>query len=423
MLRKRKLFAFGLFMLCGTVFLLGCGGGNSTSPGGGTTPPGTQVAVTFTGGAPLVVADQIGTGTWAAATVQSGVLNLTIPQGTTTYGIAYLCPTYQGMGPVKPEYVLYATISDPTSYSVPCFAAPTTGTVTGSVKASSIAGTTGVEVVAPRSFGQFLSSSSGSFNFSAPTGTSDIAALAINSTNNVIGVKFARSQTIPGSVSGGINLAVGDATTTQTMTVTPIPSGFNPSPALSAEYATANGTAFNVMNASSSQYSVVSSSDVVSSDYYIFSSNDSSQTQTGQNIGVLEAVSATPAPGPVTLSLPTPLAYLPPSPASLPTFTISYTGFSSANFVSYVGNMQWFTNTSTNNDVTVTATAAYQNGATTLNIPDLSSVSGFLGTPASGTNVFWYAYVYGGSYPWWTLTAPAGGNLAWTQNSGHYTAP
>jgi hypothetical protein len=64
--------------------LTGCGGGSS-SP----MATGDMVTVTFSGPAPVALADQIGTGPWSAASLQGKQLNLTVPAGTSNYAIAW----------------------------------------------------------------------------------------------------------------------------------------------------------------------------------------------------------------------------------------------------------------------------------------------------------------------------------------------
>ncbi|HXY16404.1 MAG TPA: hypothetical protein VEI26_18075, partial [Terriglobales bacterium] len=153
-----------------TLYIGGCGGGTGGSPN--PTPPseGTAVSIKFTGGGPLAVAQQTGTGTWSTASLQNGTLSLTVPQGTTNYAVAYLCPTWQGMGAVSSEYVIEATTKDATSYSLSCYVNPTVGTVTGNVNVSAIANATQFRVYGAQSFSSsVITSTSGSFSFQAPT--------------------------------------------------------------------------------------------------------------------------------------------------------------------------------------------------------------------------------------------------------------
>ena len=114
--------------------------------------------------------------------------------------------------------------------------------------------------------------------------------------------------------------------------------------------------------------------------------------------------------------------YAAPTPATFPAFTLNYTGFSNDSAVSYAANIQWIVNSTTDTGITVSATTAYQNGASTITLPDITSLSGFLPMPPSGTTVYWFAYVYGGNYQWFA-PASSNGNIAWLQNTGTYTQP
>jgi hypothetical protein len=420
---KRKQLSVCTLLLSGTLFLSACGGGSASSsnpppPG----PTGTAIAVQFTGGTPLAVAYQTGTGSWTTASLQSGFLNFTVPEGTSTYAVAYVCPTWQGMGPVSSEYILEATIKDPATFSVSCFMNPAVGTITGNVNVSAIATATQFRVYGSQfSSSSLTSGTSGAFSFQAPTGTNDIAVCAFDSSLNLVGVKMVRGQTVPGSVSGTITLSSNDAITTmQTMAASNIPPGFGTPPAGPyAEYTTSNKTTIYVSNTgiNATQYAVIPAAEAQSGDFYWFSAN----TAGGNNQHVYASQSVATS-GPITLAFPAPLASVAPTVSKFPTFTVNYTGFPGDSAVAYAGNIQWTTNSTTDTGITVTATAAYQNGATTLTIPDLTSLAGFFPAPASGANVSWFVYVYGGTYQWFA-PIPASGTLAFVQNEGTYTQP
>jgi hypothetical protein len=170
-------------------------------------------------------------------------------------------------------------------------------------------------------------------------------------------------------------------------------------------------------NTNTTQYAVVPSTEAATGDYYSFSAN-TADTATSQSI---YSFSTTTSAGPISLAMPAPLTYAAPTPAALPTFTLNYNGFSSSTAVSDSVSIQWFVN-STLYETTVTATSAYLNGATTLSVPDLTSLTGFFPSAASGTNVYWLAYVYGGTYQWYEPT-PTSGTLAAAQNNGQFTEP
>ena len=417
----KRVFSF-VALLAASFLMSACGGGNSSSGSNNNNPPpatGTAISVSFGGAAPIALAEQIGTGNWTAASLQGSTLSFTVPSGTANYAIAYLCPTWQGMGPVNSEYVIEATTADATTYTAYCIPSFTPGTISGNFDASAIPNTANVEIYAIET-SQLVSGKTGAFSFQAPKGQNDIAVVALDSSYNILGAKIVRGQTVPGTVPGTITLAASDATATQTMAATNIPAGF-PTPVAGpyAEYTTANETIFPI-STTSDAYSVIPSSEAQGGDFYSFTANDSNTNN--QSVGVTQ-VSTTA--GAVSLSFPAPLTYVAPSTtANFPTFTINYTGFSSDSSVSYVGNMQWaVTNTGPVDGITVTATPNYQNGSATLAIPDLTALSGFLPAPASGTSISWFAYVYGGNSPWFTPLGANSGTLSWGQNSGTYTQP
>jgi hypothetical protein len=57
----------------------------------------------------------------------------------------------------------------------------------------------------------------------------------------------------------------------------------------------------------------------------------------------------------------------------------------------------WPTGTTSRNIISVIATANFQNGATTLTIPDLTALSGFFAPATSGTQVSWFGDIFGGT--------------------------
>jgi hypothetical protein len=381
----------------------GCGGGSSTPP----TPTGTTVTVSFKGATPAAVAEQIGTGPWTAASPQGGQLSLTLPQGETRYAIAFVC-SFNGL--FNSESVIEVTTQDPVPTRFCGFPPPVPltlqiGAATGSVDASAIPGTSSVLIYGLLGRGS-VAGVSGAFNLQMLQGTDDIAFVALDVSLRVLAVKILRSQTVPGAVNGGqtVVLAAGDEATYQTISVTSIPPGFT-GDGPSALYATAKGTLFPVAPlffSTGSRYAVVPASEAQASDQYRFSASGlrlqpppsgcTNQFFEGQQfVGVnLSAASASA----VTLPLPAPLAYSPPTPAAFPSFDVSYTGFNGDSGVNYSIALNWGRTTGSLapfSDVNVTATAAYQNGATTLSIPDLTGLTGFLARPNSGAMVAWSA--------------------------------
>src|SRR5271157_530548 len=141
---KRALLALLTYLV---LFLGGCGGGSGSS----TTPPpppsNTNINVSFANNVfPTAVAEQINAGTWAVATVPtSNPLTITLPAGTTNYGLAYVCPP-GGPGSLNNEYVIEATIQDGTSYALTCVGDLPTGSITGTVVASAFPTVSYVEI-------------------------------------------------------------------------------------------------------------------------------------------------------------------------------------------------------------------------------------------------------------------------------------
>jgi len=399
--------------------LASCGGsGGSGGGGGGLSPSGTQIAVTFSGATPLAVANQIGSGSWTTASLQSGEVDFLVPEGTATYSLAYVCPTAQGMGPINNEVVIQATTQDATSYTLTCPSNPaSTGTASGTVDASAIPGAASVQVFGDLGYGTSVTGISGAFSATMPSGTNDIAAVAYDSSNNLLAVKILPAQTVPLS-GASIVFAAADEVSTEPITITGIPAGFNTTPAVSASYVTVNGTSFSVSNSAGTQYAVVAASDAQSGDYYSYSANDA-DVPTNQSIYVLQTTSTAAA---VALALPAPMIYAAPTPAAFPSFNVAYSGFSGSASVADSAEIEWFNPSNTLNTLTVFATSAFQNGATTISIPDLTSVTGFLPTAASGSTVYWRASVVGGSYQSF-LSTPSNASLASVITSNTFTEP
>ena len=126
--------------------------------------------------------------------------------------------------------------------------------------------------------------------------------------------------------------------------------------------------------------------------------------------------------GPVTLSFPAPWSTAGPTPASLPTFTFDYTGYAGKSGVFSEGNYSWTPANGNQNEILVSATQNYLGSATSLSVPDLSGVGGFLTPPPSGTNnVFWSEEIFQGTFP--STSSPAGGSETYVSSDGTYTVP
>jgi hypothetical protein len=112
---------------------------------GGST---TIVTYTFNGNnMPVTVATQIGTGAYTQATLTSGTLTISIPDGETNYSVAFLCPS-PTVGPfVNEEYINQASTLDGTAFSETCPPNPYLGRpATIQVNAAAIPGAEGISV-------------------------------------------------------------------------------------------------------------------------------------------------------------------------------------------------------------------------------------------------------------------------------------
>jgi len=402
--------------------LAGCGGSSSTSPS--TGPTSTTVVYTFQGEAPSAVTVQIGTGSYTPASLQSGQLSLSIPNGTTDYAIAYVCPEAAGLGDVvTAEYVIEASTTDGNSFSTTCNGVSgSTGNATGSVDTSAIAGVANVLIRGSQGFGGSVPAS-GNFSVNLLSGANDVALVAVDSSGNVRAVKILRAQTVPGTLNSGntIRFEASDQTTTQTMSISNVPSGFA-SPTASVEYITSGGTSFVLNGSATTQYPVVPAAYVQTGDFYSFQANASDTGTHSTSVGVMQNDTGG---GAATLSLPAPLSYAGPQPAALPTFDFSYSGFSGMGAVAQQAEIEWIPSTNSLYSLTVIATGNYQAGSSSITIPDLSSVAGFLPSASSGSEIYWVASVWGGTTPVFDYLSapPSSGSVSFVEQSGTFTTP
>lgn len=392
-----------------------CGGASSSGLGHGAGSTGTAITASFSGAVPVAIAEQIGTGSWVTTSLQNGQLSLSVPQGTSTYSIAYVCPGTETA--VNSENVIQATTQDATSYTVTCENSATMGSATGTVDASAIAGTAYVKIYGAQGFTISVIGTTGAFSATMPDGVNDIAAIAYDSSYNPVAVTIVRSQTVP--FSGlSIIFASTDATTSEPVAISNVPSGFSATALIDDEYFTANGTAFSLTNSADTQYAVVSSTEAQAGDYYALSALDYT-TAISQFV---YASQATPTASAIPLAFPAALAYAAPTPADLPSFDLEYSGFTGDAAIAYGADLEWYNPSNTLNEITVSSTSAYQNGTTMLAVPDLTALAGFLPSAPSGATVTWLSDVSGGTYQLFVAT-PSSGTLSAAGNRGTFVEP
>jgi hypothetical protein len=406
--------------------VVACGGGSGVAKN--TSQNGTNLTVTFANSVfPTAVAEKFGDGAWSAVAVPTtNPLTVVLPQGTTNFGFAYVCPQFTRTSPLgstqqNDESVIEADVSDGSGYTVTCGDNPPTGTVTGTYSASSLAGSTSVEIYGGQTTYILQPGNSGAVSGSLATSTKDIAVVAIDGKLDPLAIQILRSQSVPGAINGGsaVNLTTANATTVQPLAVSGVPAGFG-APNYIPYYITANGTVIPLRGVGmTSQYAALPSSMSASGDFYRF------DVFCGKGVnGSLQQVSTVQSAttgGPITLNLPTPLTVQAPVPAASPSFNLSYSGFSGEPAVYDSADIYWQI-AATNYQISVHATQAFQNGSTNVAIPDLTSIPGFLASAPSGTTVSWFVAVSGGSYFPFTST-PTSGSLSSASDSGTYIEP
>jgi hypothetical protein len=406
--------------LCGAAMTIvaGCGGSSNGGPPGCCVANPTTVTYTFPGATPTALATQIGTGAYTQASLNSGKLTLSIPSGTTDYAVAYSCPG-NGIIAGNGESVIEASVLDGTSFSRSCDSALTSGTAAVQINAAAIPGA--ATVIVGDSFFLRVQQWSGvtlTLSLQQQTGTHDVPIYVEDASGTVIAVRILRSQTIPGTLNGGntVIFAASDETVLQPITENNIPTGFSPGGTL-VVYETSDEGASLLGIGRQNQYSAIPAAAYESGDYYRFHVSANSTTTPTEEVGV-ETITSTA--GAQSFTFPAPWFYAGPTVATLPTFDFAYTGFSGMSNVSKISSLVWNQTSISPDTLTVETSANYQNGATSLTIPDLSGLTGFLAPPASGTTVIWRATVNQGS-PF--VAAPPSGTKLFVENAGTYTEP
>ena len=428
----------------GLVLAVGCGGGNGGSVGGGGGGNPTTVTFTFKGAPPTTVAAKIGSNAFTAQTLTSGTLSLSIPGGTTDFAVALNCPLLsQTVGALTittgGQAVFEATTADGTEFTTSCSSPvsnPTPGALTGSVDASAISGANTIGVAASNgtSTGEdfFLTGPSSNFNLNAPAGTNRVAVggyvysssnpYGANSVYTLAAVRNFDGVTVPGSVNGGatVELGAADAVTQQPITYKHVPGNYS-APSTFAFFLWKNGGGVWLTNGAASEYPAVPNAAAEAGDYYAFTVAAYSQLTVGE--GIVVSTSSGSA-GPQTFTFPVPWTYSGPVPAALPSFDMNYTGFTGKTGVTDAAGMSWQTGSenTTRYSYQVLASANYMNGLTTVALPDLSGMPGFLAPPASGTSAVWFAEIIQNSNGF-LQPSSGGGNASSVQNGGTFTVP
>jgi hypothetical protein len=416
--------SFCFFLLAG---LAGCGGSASCgSCGGGGSP--TIVTYTFTGNnMPVAVATQIGSGAYTQATLASGTLTISIPKGETNYSAAFLC-TAEVNPFVNIESINQASTLDGTAFSEACPPNPYLGGLaTIQVNAVAIPGAEGISV---GNYGGCASCNTLNFDYDMALGTYDVPVVVtgVEGPYIALAATILRDQTIPGALNGGAPVVFQstDEPVAQTIAYDNVPNGYSLN-GRTVVYNTAGGAfvqlELNNLGGSLTQYMAMPSGTYQSGDYYEFIVEADNASDSGSVVVTRYASSAAPQ----SFTFPAPLSYAGPAPAALPAFNFAYSGFSGMSNISQQAAIYWGVGTWPSegiaadlDSITMTATANYRNGSTAMTIPNLSSLTGFLANPPSGTTVSWTAAFNQGD-PF--LTNPPSGTAQEVSNFGSFTVP
>lgn len=414
--------------------------GNTAGSSGGTGGDPTVVTFAMTNGTPMAVAVQIGSGPFTAATPTSGQITLSLPGGTSNFAVAFVCQAPSGGGPDEyVEYVYEASTLDGTSFSEFCDSPninQATGTLTGFVDATKIPGYSSVEVEAGNydtGLG-YTDYPPLSFSFDAPSGSDRVSVLVYgfgdaygNTTDVLLGMKTYTGQTVPGALNGANNVVFGaaDEVTQQPITYSNVPSplAFNP-PTTAATYNCGISCSFSLADAAATSYPVPPAGATVSGDSYSFVSS-ALGSYSANGAFVMRRVfvdEMTNIAGPLAVTLPNPWNYAGPTPAALPTINFAYTGFMGTTGVIDRAQVSWSPSCSAFSEIQVAATANFLAGASSIAVPDLSPIAGFLNPPISSAIVNWSASTSQGNSP--PLSQPSPGWISsGVSTNGSYTVP
>ncbi len=136
----------------------------------------------------------------------------------------------------------------------------------------------------------------------------------------------------------------------------------------------------------STQYPVLPAGAVSSGDFYEFSSTSTNSAKPSE---IVNATKLSANLGAVSLTFPSPWSYAGPSPAALPSFNFSYSGFSGNDGVFDSGLLGWTTSNSFNQYLLIASSNYLQGSARPWHSLIFPNIEGFIAQPPSGTEVNW----------------------------------
>ncbi len=408
------------------VLLSGCGG--SSNGGGGCATPAscpctncggnsTTVTYTFSGSTATAVATKIGSGAWTQASLESNTLSLSIPNGTTDYSVAYVCQQFD-------ERIYLASTLDGTSIPVSCLGiSGSTGLATVQVNASAIPNAYWILIYGIESqiFAEQTTAGTQSLSGQLAAGTSDVAVMIQDRNSNVLAVKILRSQTIPGALNGGnaVVFTTSDETVETAASFANIPAGFYV-PGTLVNFISKGGLRLGISDwvGGTSTYLSMPSNAFQTGDVQLLNPEAIDSNSIYHSVSLENYATSG---GPQTFTFPAQWTYAGPTAAALPTFDYTYAGYSGLSQVTPDAVLTYTDSKSNSTDlIVVVATENYQGGATSLEIPDLSALTGFPAAPASGESVNWNADIEAGGNG---IASPYTGDVPEVSNGGKYTVP
>lgn len=315
----------------------GSGGGNGGGNGGGSGDQATTITFGFISGTPTQVAVKVGSGNYTLENPTSNKLTISVPSGTATYSVAFLCPPFQQEvnDTLELEFIQFESVQDGTTVNGQCpgqvnSTAPPMGNLTGTLDASAFLAplTIDIAISAPgyTPVAQGMPASN-SFQASGPVGADRVTiGLSDSSDGSLLAIKNFNNQTVPGVLNGGNTVTFGstDATTMQPVTFMNLPTGFS-APSTTAIAVVGGFFTLSTSPGTITQYPQFSAGVMQSGDYYSFQA--SSSLTSGAQTSTVGSFLYPTSGGPVTLSFPAPWSTAGPAPASRPTFTFDYTGY------------------------------------------------------------------------------------------------
>jgi hypothetical protein len=416
----------------GVALITGCGGGgsgdsNSSGGGGGAGGTPTQVFLSFVNGTPTTLALKIGSGTFVAQSLTSGKFSFSLPSGSTDFAVAYVCtasmfPTY--------EDIFELSTADGTSFTLPCptpYPAQTMGALSGNIDGSAIPGMNTLNLAVTNGSEGFVSgvTSGANFNLNVPAGNDRVLILAYNNLglqgSSLVGAKSLTNQSVPGVLDGGNQVVLGPADAVvarQPITYANVPGGYGEPVTIGDYIIAASGGGFSFGNYTT-DFPVFPAGAAVSGDYYqAFAMAKSSAKPTQMMILGKSFTSAAP----LFFNFPPPWSYAGPQPAARPTFDLAYSGFPSKTGTYMAAYTDWTVSTTGIYEIYMVASSNYLKGATTLTVPDLTGLAGFVAPPSSGSNVNWVALIAQDSVGI-AMPMSSSATITTVENGGTYTVP